>query len=79
MTRFEYLKENLTRRELAKYLSCIENCKGECREFCDKYFISAKENIDVKKEIQKLKEKREKLYERIQEIDNQISAYNQDF
>ena len=45
MTRFEYLKENLTRRELAKYLSSIENCKGECREFCDKYFISAKENI----------------------------------
>ena len=41
--------------------------------------ISVKENIDVKKEIQKLKEKREKLYERIQEIDNQISAYNQDF
>ena len=41
--------------------------------------ISAKENIDVKKEIQKLEGKREKLYERIQEIDNQISAYNQDF
>ena len=40
---------------------------------------SVKENIDVKKEIQKLKDKREKLYERIQEIDNQISAYNQDF
>ena len=45
MTRFEYLKENLTRQELAKYLSSIENCKGECREFCDKYSISAKENI----------------------------------
>ena len=41
--------------------------------------ISAKENIDVKKEIQKLEGKREKLYERIQEIDNQIAAYNQDF
>ena len=41
--------------------------------------ISVKENIDVKKEIQKLEDKRKKLYERIQEIDNQISAYNQDF
>ena len=41
--------------------------------------ISAKENIDVKKEIQKLEDKREKLYERIQEIDNQIASYNQDF
>ena len=40
---------------------------------------SVKENIDVKKEIQKLEDKRKKLYERIQEIDNQISAYNQDF
>ena len=41
--------------------------------------ISAKENIDVKKEIQKLEGKREKLYERIQEIDNQIAAYNHNF
>ena len=41
--------------------------------------ISVKENIDVKKEIQKLEDKRKKLYEKIQEIDNQISAYNQDF
>lgn len=41
--------------------------------------ISAKENIDVKKEIQKLEDKREKLYERIQEINNQIASYNQDF
>ena len=41
--------------------------------------ISVKENIDVKKEIQKLEDKKEKLYERIQQIDNQISAYNQDF
>ena len=41
--------------------------------------ISVKENIDVKKEIQKLEDKRKKLFERIQEIDNQISAYNQDF
>ena len=40
---------------------------------------SVKENIDVKKEIQKLEYKKEKLYEKIQEIDNQISAYNQDF
>ncbi len=39
--------------------------------------ISIKENIDVKNEIQKLKEKREKLYEKIQDIDNQISVYNQ--
>ena len=38
---------------------------------------ATKENIDVKKEIQKLKEKREKLYEKIQDIDNQISVYNQ--
>ena len=41
--------------------------------------ISTKENIDVKKEIQKLEDKREKLYEKIQEIDNQIASYNQDF
>lgn len=41
--------------------------------------ISVKENIDVKKEIQKLEKKREKLYEKIQEIDNQISLYNKNF
>ena len=38
MTRFEYLKENLTQRELAKYLAEFEDCQGECREFCNKYF-----------------------------------------
>ena len=37
MTRFEYLKENLTQIELAKYLAEFEDCQGECREFCNKY------------------------------------------
>ena len=48
MTRFEYLKENLTQRELAKYLAEFEDCQGECREFCNKRFASLEndENFD---------------------------------
>ena len=48
MTRFEYLKENLTQRELAKYLAEFEDCQGECRKFCNKRFASLEndENFD---------------------------------
>lgn len=47
MTRFEYLKENLTQRELAKYLSEISDCQGECREFCNNYFASLDDGVNI--------------------------------
>jgi len=47
MTRFEYLKNNLTQRELAKYLAEKEDCQGECREFCDKYFNSLADDSNI--------------------------------
>ena len=47
MTRFEYLKNNLTQIELARYIAEKEDCKGECREFCNKYFDSFDEDDRV--------------------------------
>ena len=47
MTRFEYLKENLTQRELAKYLSEFSDCQGECRKFCNDYFASLDDDVNI--------------------------------
>ena len=47
MTRFEYLRNNLTRIELARYIAEKEDCQGECREFCNKYFDSFDEDDRV--------------------------------
>ena len=47
MTRFEYLKNNLNRIELARYIAEKEDCQGECREFCNKYFDSFDEDDRV--------------------------------
>ena len=47
MTRFEYLRNNLTQIELARYIAEKEDCQGECREFCNKYFDSFDEDDRV--------------------------------
>lgn len=47
MTRFEYLRNSLTRMELARYIADKEDCQGECREFCNKYFDSFDEDDRV--------------------------------
>ena len=77
-----YARERWNRRSGVRVVAYMDqtqtisdlNSKKENSEI-----IPVKENINVKKEIQKLEDKRKKLYEKIQEIDNQISAYNQDF
>ena len=47
MTRFEYLRNNLIQIELARYIAEKEDCQGECREFCNKYFNSFNEDDRV--------------------------------
>ena len=47
MTRFEYLKENITQRQMAKYLAEKEDCQGECREFCNNYYKSLDDDVNI--------------------------------